>query len=230
LQLGNKIYVANLGDSTSFLSIILDEEVQVVYESQPDKPNSSRERERILQMGGQVHVSADDDNVSLAYQVDPETNMLRHGIPISRSIGDWQVPGVIAEPIVTVLEIEEIISSALASYSETCAASVQEAYDDDESEQMLPEVCPALGVEDVQILAVSATKGVTEFSEEEMQLDDIAHIFAASFFVEGNPHPHTASQFVLVEAAHWWDHFYRGDYRDDMAVAATKVWTWKSID
>ena len=58
-----------------------------------------------------------------------------------------------------------------------------------------------------------------------MDTTDMAHVYAASFFVDENPHPHTASEYIIIEAAHWWDEITSGKFREDMALAAMKVWS-----
>ena len=70
---------------------------------------------------------------------------------------------------------------------------------------------------------MAATEGVLAYPDIS-GVADMTHQYAASFFVNGNPHPHTASERALIEAAHNFEEEYAGHYRQDMAVAAMKVW------
>ena len=51
----------------------------------------------------------------------------------------------------------------------------------------------------------------------------ISSVLADAFRVEGNLHPHTAAEKLILEAANGWDTDYDGDYRDDIAVSAVEV-------
>ena len=92
LQLHNKIYVANSGDSVSFIAALIDgQQVDIAYQSREDKPDLPDEKQRIQSMGGYVHIPGEDeDDVPRAYYVD-EDGMARYGLAMSRSLGDWNV-------------------------------------------------------------------------------------------------------------------------------------------
>jgi serine/threonine protein phosphatase PrpC len=223
LQLGPKLYVGNTGDSISFISVLINEEVHVVYMSREDKPELPDERARILKMGGYVNIPSDpEEDVPRAYSVDKD-GRLGHGVAMSRSIGDWEVQGLIAEPIVDVLDVSNIIEMGLAYYAETCREGAAE--DDSESSENSDNTCEAIDPRDICILAVSATDGLMDFVDPEA----ISKIFAAAFYVDGNAHPHSAAEYLILQAAEMWDMKYRGQYRDDIAVSAFKVMSSDSI-
>ena len=85
--------------------------------------------------------------------------------------------------------------------------------------------CDAIDPNQVKLLAVSATDGLLDF----VDVEDIASVYASSFYVENNPHPHTATEFLILTSAQRWDETYDGQYRDDIAVAAVKLYSDDSI-
>ena len=94
LQLEDRLYIGNSGDSRSFVGVLLDDSVEIVFSSREDKPDLPEEKERITQAGGYVHISKED--VPRAYAVRPD-GKITHGVAMSRSLGDWDCQGVIAE-------------------------------------------------------------------------------------------------------------------------------------
>jgi serine/threonine protein phosphatase PrpC len=238
LQLGAKLYIANAGDSRSFIGVLVDGEVDVVYQSRADLPDLPDERARITQMGGYVHIPPDPtQDVPRAYYVDEE-GRARYGLAMSRSIGDWSVQGVIPEPIVDVVNVADLMTSAMAKYAEKCQSEtydeddddddedeedeedMEEAFEDEEKDKDTPkETCEALNAREIHIFAVSASDGMMDFLEPEQ----IAYVFAAAFFVEDNPHPHSAAEHLILQAAQDWNEAHDGHYRDDIAVASFKV-------
>jgi serine/threonine protein phosphatase PrpC len=228
LQLGAKLYIANAGDSRSFIGVLVDGDVDVVYKSREDLPILPDERARITKAGGYVHIPANPaEDVPRAYYVD-EKGRARYGLAMSRSIGDWSVQGVIPEPIVDVVNVADLITSAMAKYAETCQSDLDEEEDDEDDEESEGEeknkdtpktTCEALKAKEIHIFAVSASDGMMDFLEPE----HIAYVFAAAFFVEENPHPHSAAEHLILQAAEDWNEENDGQYRDDIAVASFKV-------
>lgn len=112
LRLGQKIYFANVGDSTTFLASYNRRtgETKVVHRNRKDKPHLPDERARIEANGGKVRAPPDHPIQArvIAY------NSVRKelvGLAMSRSIGDWDhgKVGVIAEPIVDMLDVDDVI-------------------------------------------------------------------------------------------------------------------------
>jgi serine/threonine protein phosphatase PrpC len=224
LHLGSKLYIANAGDSTSFVGVYFrpkndsgnavmealppEQQVRIVYQTREDKPDLPEERERILDAGGYVHIPADPgQDVPRAYHVDPNGN-LQWGLAMSRSLGDWSVQGVTAEPVVDVLNMKDIVDSALASHAETCQ--------DGETEK----VCEALDASEVRIFAVSASDGMMD----ELPPSYIGSVLARAFFgPDSNVHPLTAAENLILEAAKGWNRLFNGQYRDDIAISAVTI-------
>jgi serine/threonine protein phosphatase PrpC len=234
LQLGHKLFIANAGDSISFVGVYVSDEneesggnvrerpiherVQIVYKTREDKPDLPDERARILAAGGYVHVPANPDlDVPRAYHVDQDGQML-WGLAMSRSLGDWTVQGVIAEPIVDVLDVQEIIQAAVATHAETCNASDDTNGNSGGSET--DQYCTALDPRNVHLFVVSATDGMMD----ELPPNYIGSVLARPFFDPSiRVHPITASEHLILESAKGWDRQYHGGYRDDIAIAAATI-------
>lgn len=68
--------------------------VQIVFQSREDKPDLPDEKARIFAAGGYVHIpSSEREGVPRAYYID-ENRQARYGLAMSRSLGDWNVQGV----------------------------------------------------------------------------------------------------------------------------------------
>lgn len=229
LQLGHKLYVANAGDSRSFVGVHVDGSVRVVYASREDKPDLPDERQRIMEMGGYVHIPADTAmDVPRAYHVDAQ-GRARFGLAMSRTIGDWLVQGVIAEPIVDVINVAALVRDAITNHTEAClqhrANNIRRnsMYGYDPNNGRVQD-CPPLDPSQVHILAASASDGMMDY----LKPDEIAREFAASFFGKDDANGHQNHSFVVAEhlilkAAEGWDTDYRSTYRDDIVVSAFKV-------
>ena len=218
-QDGSKVYVANAGDSQSFLAVYRakTQTVQVIYVSREDKPELPEERARVEKMGGAVYLPM--RGTSRVLYTDPETGM-QSGLAMSRSIGDWEAGklGVIPNPIVDVIHIPELVEAQLAV---DCVVS---ADPDDGGSTYNPE-CMSGGVgsedDDVYVFAVSATDGLMDFATP----DIIAQTVAGSLFAQDGPHLLTALEQLIYMAAQGWDQAKQGRYRDDIAISVAQIRT-----
>jgi serine/threonine protein phosphatase PrpC len=115
LRQDNQIFVANAGDSQSFVVTFRPSTnvTHVVYVSREDKPSLPDEKLRVERMGGQVYIPTNRGTSRVVYQ-DPRTGSPT-GLAMSRSIGDWAAGklGVIPDPIVQVLDINELVAAEL---------------------------------------------------------------------------------------------------------------------
>jgi len=102
LRVGNQLYFANVGDSRT----ILVQGDEIVYETRRDKPHLPEERARIEGLGGKVHIPEKNPNLSrviaFAEHAEPPETI---GLAMSRSLGDWDFHGVIAEPLIDVRKV-----------------------------------------------------------------------------------------------------------------------------
>ncbi len=83
--------------SVSFVGVYFrgqSENVLIVFQSREDKPDLPEEQARILAAGGYVNIPrSGSGDVPRAYYID-ENRKARYGLAMSRSLGDWKVPGV----------------------------------------------------------------------------------------------------------------------------------------
>lgn len=114
LRWGSKLYMANAGDSQTILVSSFmhsPSSSKVEYRTRRDKANLSEEKERILKMGGKIHLNANgfDPRVIVYSNATKETI----GLAMSRSIGDWDFKkfGVISEPIIDVIDLAKFQSN-----------------------------------------------------------------------------------------------------------------------
>lgn len=208
LQIGKYAYVANAGDSRSFIATYKKStaEFNIVYISREDKPDLPEERRRVEAAGGKVYIPPADrirmGASSRVLYVDPSTGGTS-GLAMSRSIGDWAAGerGVIPHPTVDVVDIAKLIEG-----SQECSAP--DSKDSNDS-------CES----DIEVFAVSATDGLLDF----MKVEDIAKSVADSLYVDDGPHPLSACETLITTAASAWWQAKNGQYRDDIAIAVSKL-------
>eukprot|EP00529_Nitzschia_sp_RCC80_P021767 CAMPEP_0113515328 /NCGR_PEP_ID=MMETSP0014_2-20120614/40882_1 /TAXON_ID=2857 /ORGANISM="Nitzschia sp." /LENGTH=388 /DNA_ID=CAMNT_0000411881 /DNA_START=55 /DNA_END=1218 /DNA_ORIENTATION=+ /assembly_acc=CAM_ASM_000159 len=168
LQLGSKVFVANAGDSVSFVGVATSTnsnkkqkikkkvDVEVIYQTREDKPDLPEERKRIHEAGGYVHIPEDPNHdVPRAYNID-EYGRARYGLAMSRSLGDWSVQGVIAEPIVDVIDLQQIQTS----YLESCRLSSSSSKESNKQEK-----CDSMDPDSIRFFAVSMSDGMADYLE-----------------------------------------------------------------
>ena len=211
LKQGGKIYVANAGDSRSFVAAYrpTTKNVTIAYISREDKPCLPDERARVEARGGQVYIPS--RGTSRVVYHDPITGAPT-GLAMSRSIGDWEAGkmGVIPDPIVDVLDINKIISNVLLD-------DIDDEQDSD-SYQVNPMLHAVNGDgDDVYIFAVSATDGMMDY----LSAIEISRVLAHSLFDDAGAHPVTAVEHLIFAAANAWQEAKQGRYRDDIAIAVS---------
>jgi serine/threonine protein phosphatase PrpC len=222
LRIGDSLYIANAGDSISIVATCShirdhgqnnhdnkdtrhdDDEsptrAQVHFVTREDKPHLEEERSRIEAMGGRVWIPSDlTQESSRVLFVDPNTGY-QTGLAMSRSIGDWDMVGVIAEPVVTVLSISSLLGPS------------KEHKDNDES-------CTADDVKsNTHLFVVSATDGLMDYVDSQT----LAESFATAF-CEQSLHPLCVAEDLVYAAAKGWNSDMAGEYRDDIAMAASML-------
>jgi len=223
LRLLDNVYIANAGDSRSFVVAYRPSTRQshVLYVSREDKPNLPDERARVEAAGGQVYIPV--RGTSRVVYHDPRTGA-PSGLAMSRSIGDWAAGklGVIPDPIVEVLNITEIVDAEMTEIPDTQSYVLDEngdmvktgsSYDEDSRRN------GSSPVDDVHIFAVSATDGMMDYLEPE----DIAKVLADALFDEDGAHPISAAEHLVFAAANAWQQEKQGRYRDDIAIAVSTI-------
>jgi serine/threonine protein phosphatase PrpC len=217
-----KVYVANAGDSRSFVVVYRPSTntSKVVYISREDKPSLPEEKARVEAMGGQVYIPMRGTS-RVVYQ-DPVSGAPT-GLAMSRSIGDWEAGkrGVIADPIVDVLDLNHLVKAALMGYHEK-----EQCFMVDENGEVDEEACSTAELEamlaeedDVYVFAVSASDGLMDF----LEASEISKILAPSLFLDDGSHPVTACELLIFAAANAWQEAKQGRYRDDIAIAVSTL-------
>jgi serine/threonine protein phosphatase PrpC len=111
LRIGTKLFIANAGDSRTIVvaneNATTTADAEIIYETRLDKAHLPEEKARIEGMGGKIHIPpkhlAGSRVVVYSSAAKPPEPI---GLAISRSLGDWEWKevGVVAEPIVDVLD------------------------------------------------------------------------------------------------------------------------------
>ena len=223
LQLNDKAYIANAGDSRSLIATYSKstKETKVVYVTREDKPHLPEERQRVEKMGGRVRLPPQPGGTSRVMYRDAVTGG-EYGLAMSRSIGDWAAGevGVSPDPLVDVVDLNALVNGGGTnddgtSSEQTCAVS-----EDGEQECLATPTQVLEG--DLQVFAVSATDGLLDY----VGIDDIAkHVALGLYEEEEGPHLLSACEALISAAAGGWHRHRQGRYRDDIAISVSKL-TW----
>lgn len=119
LRRGNRLFIANTGDSRTIVVSVSGDAEEVVYTSRKDKPHLADEHERITKLGGKVHIPPQNPMLSRVVVYSEAAHDLI-GLAMSRSIGDWEwgIVGVTAEPLVNVLSVDNLTNAFVLAASD----------------------------------------------------------------------------------------------------------------
>lgn len=250
LQLGTKIYIANAGDSRSFVGAHVTHPssesgdskptTTIIFGTREDKPHLSTERVRVEHMGGTVYLPTGflvtGKGTTRVLYKDPTTGSTS-GLAMSRSIGDWDAGsvGVIPDPLIDILDINEIKKSVLDNLNGACDDKTDEVEIDPASGESVSSKgqCVTYTEKDVKIFAISATDGLLDYLPEKSIVEHVARGLyeTASVNAEGGEsndeqqvsHPLLACEDLIYAAAQGWQKDKGGRYRDDIAIAITEL-------
>jgi len=211
LQLGDKLFVANTGDSRSFICFhhSSTDVTGIAYMTEDHKPHLPEEKARVESMGAQVWVPRSGPASSRVLLTDPNTGD-QTALATSRSIGDRDVTsfGVIPNPQIDIIDIQILLTtertpkSFLPSWLSSPPAPEEKL------------------VDDVHIFAVSATDGMIDILDAKA----IARFLASSLCKENGDHLLTACEKLIYMAADGWRRATAdGSYRDDIAISVSKI-------
>lgn len=202
LQCNDRLFVANAGDSRSFISIYdsSTNQTHVVSISREDKPDLPDEQARIVKMGGRVYQPMYGGVPRVMYF--DSTTGSNSGLAMSRAIGDHDATGVIANPILQVLDLNELVESRKFSDTE----------------------------DGVHIFAVSASDGMMDYITPDVIADVVGRALFRKTDHNDKDHPLTACERLIGLAAELWDRERHGRYRDDIAITVSKIRTPSSKD
>jgi len=248
LQIGTKIYIANAGDSRSFVVVHVTPPAgsgkkaatAIVYGTREDKPHLSTERERVEHMGGTVYLPngflVSGKGTTRVMYKDPTTGSTS-GLAMSRSIGDWDAGevGVIPDPLVDILDMKEIKKKVLEKMNETCNGDTKEVEIDPATGESSSSTAPCVTYteKDVKIFAISATDGLLDYLPEQAIADHVAKSLYDTTVVDGEEgeangeqqatHPLLVCEDLIYAAAQGWQEDKGGRYRDDIAIAVADL-------
>lgn len=247
LQLGTKIYIANAGDSRSFIGAHVTHSdsskstTTIIFGTREDKPHLPTERDRVENMGGTVYLPNGflDTGVGTTRVLynDPTTGS-RSGLAMSRSLGDWDAGavGVIPDPLIDILDINDIKKGILNNLNGACDEKTGEVEIDPAGGESVSTKgeCFAYTEKNVKIFAISATDGLLDYLPEQSivghvakGLYDTAGVNAEGGETKGDeqrvPHLLMACEDLIYAAAQGWQKDKGGRYRDDIAIAVTEL-------
>ncbi len=163
-RVGSKLFFANTGDSLSFVALHKKGSdgtgsTKIVHRNRYDKAHLPEEKERIEQMGGHISIPQGHPFMSRVNAFYPQVHDIM-SLAMSRSIGDWPHGkiGVIPEPIVDVVNLDELFK--IESSSEPVSA--------------------ISNVEDMELFVVSSSDGLYDHRQPQF----VADHFAGSLFSE----------------------------------------------
>jgi serine/threonine protein phosphatase PrpC len=239
LQLGTKIYIANSGDSRSFVAVHITHPsngsttTQIIFGTREDKPHLSTERKRVEHMGGKVYIPPGfietGQGATRVLYKDPTTGSTS-GLAMSRSIGDWDAGevGVIPDPMIDILDMKEIKKKVLENLNDTsCKDTATNEVEinpiNGEPSPVVDNTCVTYTEKDVKIFAISATDGLLDYLPEQ---DIVQHVGKGLYETKdavGTRHPLLSCEDLIYAAAQGWEKDKGGRYRDDIAMAVADL-------
>jgi len=203
LKLDDAIFIANAGDSRSFIATVLIAKdnnnlltVNVPYITRRDKPHLPDEKERIEKMGGKINTPKPPKPAALSRVIAWSPRRKENiALAMSRSIGDsiWTKIGVIPDPIVDVVYISDLKN--------------KKEHDDDDDEKKKND--------NVQLFAVVGSDGIFDARTKEF----VAKFIADSLYDRKNGDYPILMAYKLIEKA---SPMKESFYRDDISFAAVQ--------
>jgi len=251
LQLDSQVYVANAGDSRSFVAVHFNSHAatdkdggeqeavtKIVFATREDKPHLGEEQQRVEKMGGSVYLPpgflATGKGTTRVMYRDPLSGGMS-GLAMSRSIGDWEAGkvGVIPDPLVDIMDLKRMKSKVLEELNVACLNG-SDAVEIDPATGEAKEIdkegaCLDYTEKDIKVFAFAATDGLLDYLPE----DIIAHHVAKGLYGvsgeddrengEGSTHLLTSCEDLIYAAAQGWQEDKGGRYRDDIAIAVADL-------
>ena len=229
LLIGANIYIANAGDSRSFVAVHITDpisnkgETHIIYGTREDKPHLSFERLRVEAMGGSVYIPPNKGTTRVLYQ-DPTTGSTS-GLAMSRSLGDWEAGavGVVADPTIAILDMKEMKSTIVEKLNTSCQDSAGEVEIAATGEASPSPECATYGEKDVKVFSFAATDGLLDYIPENSIAEHIAKGLYDSEDADQNIHLLTACEDLIFAAAQGWQEDKGGRYRDDIAISVADL-------
>jgi serine/threonine protein phosphatase PrpC len=234
LQIDSNIYIANAGDSRSFVAVHITDPIsktgttQIIYGTREDKPHLSFERLRVEAMGGSVYIPPGGKGTTRVLYQDPTTGSTS-GLAMSRSLGDWDAGnvGVVPDPTIAILNIKDMKSKVIEKLNGSCQDKTKEVEIDLATGESSPSSsCATYGENDVKVFSFAATDGLLDYLPENAIATHIAkglYSTGAGKEAEENIHLLTACEDLIYAAAQGWQEDKGGRYRDDIAISVADL-------
>ena len=167
------------------------------------------------------------------------------GLAMSRSIGDWDAGsvGVIPDPLVDVLDIQEVKTKVLEHLNsaeggfEACLGGMEAMEIDPASGdiQTKNKQCIEYSEKDIKVFAFSATDGLLDYVPSNIIAKHVARgLYNTGINDEDDDsndasripkttHPLTSCEDLICAAAQGWQDDKGGRYRDDIAIAVADL-------
>mmetsp|Transcript_26572 Transcript_26572/g.39141 ORF Transcript_26572/g.39141 Transcript_26572/m.39141 type:complete len:253 (+) Transcript_26572:3-761(+) len=213
----NKVYIANAGDSQTLVAAYVPstKTVFLLYQSRMDKPHLPTEKSRIEKSGGSVYIPQDNgpgylNETSRVWASKADGQM--YGLAMSRSLGDGdsKLAGVIADPIVDVLDLNKMkkeVRKKIASGG------------DDHGKK-----------EQVELFAVVASDGIYDRIEP---YEVVRHLSQSLYLSDDSNNGGDdktdsttlleACEQLIMKSSELWVNWTSISYRDDISIAVSKL-------
>mmetsp|Transcript_6603 Transcript_6603/g.10716 ORF Transcript_6603/g.10716 Transcript_6603/m.10716 type:complete len:585 (-) Transcript_6603:52-1806(-) len=231
LQIDSNIYVANAGDSRSFVAVHVTDPISnvetthIIYGTREDKPHLSFERLRVEAMGGNVYIPPGGKGTTRVLYQDPTTGSTS-GLAMSRSLGDWDAGdvGVVPDPTIAILNIKDMKSKVIEKLNTNCQNKSKEVEIDPATGESSPSSeCSTFGENDVKVFSFAATDGLLDYIPENSIADHLAKGLYHNKEAEQSIHLLTACEDLIYAAAQGWQEDKGGRYRDDIAISVADL-------
>ncbi|KAL7500915.1 hypothetical protein ACHAWT_008968 [Skeletonema menzelii] len=231
LQIDSNIYVANAGDSRSFVAVHVTDPISnvetthIIYGTREDKPHLSFERLRVEAMGGNVYIPPGGKGTTRVLYQDPTTGSTS-GLAMSRSLGDWDAGdvGVVPDPTIAILNIKDMKSKVIEKLNTNCQNKSKEVEIDPATGESSPSSeCATFGENDVKVFSFAATDGLLDYIPENSIADHLAKGLYHNKEAEQSIHLLTACEDLIYAAAQGWQEDKGGRYRDDIAISVADL-------
>jgi len=231
LQIDSNIYIANAGDSRSFIAVhVTDplsktESTHIIYGTREDKPHLSFERLRVEAMGGNVYIPPGGKGTTRVLYQDPTTGSTS-GLAMSRSLGDWDAGdvGVVPDPTIAILNMKDMKSKVVETLNSNCQDKTKEVEIDPATGESSPiSECATFSENDVKVFSFAATDGLLDYIPENSIAEHVAKGLYSKNEAEQRLHLLTACEDLIYAAAQGWQEDKGGRYRDDIAISVADL-------
>jgi serine/threonine protein phosphatase PrpC len=197
---GSKIYLANVGDSTTIIAHYnkSSRQATIVKQNRKDKPHVEEERTRIEAAGGQVYIPF--HHPSNTYGPKDSSRLLitlpggfQLGLAMSRSIGDAEGKpfGLISEPTVEVFDINQYY--------------LEMRYSEDQ-------------INDTEWFLIAASDGVFDVIPHDEVVQRLGESLYIAFDVQ-----RTCERLIREASRLWIKATMQQPYRDDITLGVSKI-------